>query len=313
VDLRELHLFARELHRSSRCDDAMLKLPGRDPSATAAAQVVPRLGRDLFLVAYERKGASMRVLASAALVLLGMSGLSGQEQTFEVKSGYHEGPAIRFQPALDWEALTPDEVRTVPIPTADAAIVARYSPLIDMYGSAEVITSTPVPGNLAGRNHYFLGTGGVGRLQLDSAEAVTRLRFNGQQTAVVGRISYGELYGSVSDRPTDAGGGFVLSSEAALRFDAQPSTFTADDLLTGSQAVEQTPDGYHGRGTTFWNIVAQYRFTVDSAQDEWLFVQWAPDRELFEIGCEYRYSLFRLAYDDQPPVQVAWTSYGCDV
>ena len=50
-----------------------------------------------------------------------------------------------------------------------------------------------------------------------------------------------------------------------------------------------------------------------SAQDHWLFVQWGPDRALFEIRCDYQHSLFRLADDDQPPVQVAWTWLGCDV
>ena len=241
-----------------------------------------------------------------------MSGLSGQERAFEVNSAYHEGTAIRFQPALDWEALVAHEVRTIPIPTSDGETVAKYSPLIDMYGGAEVITAVPVPTDMVGQHHYFLGAAGVDRLQLDSTQAVARLEFNSQQTSVVGRMSYGEIYGSAPDHPANAGGGFVLSSAGAVGFEAEPSTFTADELLTGSKAVQQTPEGYHGRGTTFWNIMAQYRLMMDASPDEWLFVQWEPDREMFEIGCEFRYSLFRLADAGTPPVQVAWTSYGCD-
>jgi hypothetical protein len=41
-----------------------------------------------------------------------------------------------------------------------------------------------------------------------------------------------------------------------------------------------------------------------------VFVQWIPDDELREAGCQYRFTLFKLA---QQPTVVSTTDYGCDV
>jgi hypothetical protein len=149
-------------------------------------------------------------------------------------------------------------------------------------------------------------------LQLDSAVVVTRLDLDPQGTAIEARRSWGQIYG----RPDGGGaesGGFVLRSESALTFRVTSSTFTPDDLLSQSTTIGREPNGdYFGRGTSFWHIVTQYRFTVDDDTRSWVFVQWAADSEMIEAGCQYRYELFELDASGTPS-QVVWTSYGCDV
>jgi len=51
-------------------------------------------------------------------------------------------------------------------------------------------------------------------------------------------------------------------------------------------------------------------FTLDFDKSRYVLVQWAPDTAMKEIGCEHRYSLFRL---DPAPVRIASNNYGCDV
>ena len=280
-------------------------------------------GDDIQLVAKRgRKLSARRREVGAQSTLWGLVALAallswpgpGQEVPFDVEPAYLEGEAIRFLPRIvDWESLVPEAIRNIPIPTADSAAVAEYGSLIDMFGGAELKSAVPLPEALAEQRHYFVDAQGLAELRLDSAHSVTRLDFNSRQTRIVGRQSWGQAYGTPSGRAAPSGGGFVVRSESSLSFDVMPTDFTPDDLLLGGDAARQTADGYYGQGEPFWEIFGQYGFTLEGERGEWVFVQWEPDRELFEAGCQYRYSLFRMNEDGVPPTQVSWTAYGCDV
>lgn len=258
----------------------------------------------------------MRLVVSMVVLLLGPSALVGQQAGFTVVSAYHEGTSLRFQlpPQTEWDWMVPEELGAIPIPTSDPAVVADLLPQLDDYGSAEVRTAVPVPDILAGQHLYFAGPSGIRPMVTDSAAATTHFTFNSAHDRIVNRAIRGEIYGSTPTRPGVRGGGFALYAEAPIEFKVQPASVTADDLLLGGATARPDPDGgYWGRGTAFWEVAAQYRFRTSDPRFTWIFVQWQPDRELFEAGCEYRYSLFRMDGSDEPPVQVAWTSYGCDV
>jgi hypothetical protein len=250
------------------------------------------------------------------LLALSIAAVNGaQVRPFEAVPAHHEHGALRFRPSeqIDWSSLASDELRGLRIPSRDSSVVARFAPRIDMFGGVEVETAIPVPPDLAARVYYFVGADGISELTLDSTKVVTRLEFDSQGTTLRERRSWGDLYGSPSGLTVLAGGGFVLHSERPISPQASPSNLTADELLTGSQTVQQTPEGgYWGRGTAFWEIETQYRLTVESVDGEWVFVQWAPDREMMEAGCRFRYELFQIG-PDGPAARIAWAAYGCDV
>ena len=256
----------------------------------------------------------MRSLFVGLLGILALANLDGQERPFEMESAYREGAALRFVPSqrIDWAGRAVEEIRNLPIPTQDAAIVARFARLVDMFGGVEVRSPSPTPAELADRVYYFAGADGISSMRIDSTVVVTRLELDGRATSLRGRRSWGEMYGGSAEAGS-AGGGFVLHSAGPLSFQTESSGMTADDLLLGSRTVQRTSDGgYWQRGTAFWEIVAQYRFSTDSVEGEWVFVQWAADRDMVEAGCQFRYQLFRVETAGAP-TQVAWTAYGCDV
>lgn len=252
----------------------------------------------------------------ACVIALSISGATGaQDRPFEVVPAHHTQSALRFRASqeIDWLSLASEEMRALQIPSRDSAVIARFAPLLDMFGGVEVDTAIVTPRDLAARRYYFAGTDGIREMAVDSTRVVTRLEFDSRSSAVQGRQSWGELYGSPNGLSALAGGGFVLHSERPLSFQTSPSGLTADELLTGSNTVQQTPaGGYWGRGTPFWEIEAQYRFIVESVAGDWVFVQWAPDREMIEAGCRFRYDLFQIT-PGGPATRVAWAAYGCDV
>ena len=240
---------------------------------------------------------------------------AGQERVFEVESAYHEGTTVQFGagPDRDWEAYVSQELWDIPIPTTDPAVLAELLPLIDAYGSAQVSESVPVPTLLSEQRYYFVGSTGLEPFEPDSASVTVRFSFNFRQNRVIDRVIWGDVYSGPLARSSE-GGGFVLRSKQPRGFEIRPSGFTADDLLLGGSTAARTSDGgYEGRGTAFWSIVVQYQFSLLDARGVWVFVQWKADDDLFEVGCQHRYSLFKLDEAGGPPTQVAWTSYGCDV
>lgn len=249
----------------------------------------------------------------AVLLAIPLSASAEQEPPFTVESAYHEGTAIAFTPSFefDWASLAPAELRDLSVPNQDPAVIARYAPDMDMFGTVEVQTAIATPIELTrGAVHYLVDDGGVTALALDSTRLVTRLEFDPQGTRIEQKSSWGRIFGTGTG-PAD-GGGFVLRASGPLDVRAAPSNLTADELLLGRDFVEQVPDGYFARGTPFWEIVAQHRFTVEGAEGAWVFVQWAADRDMVEAGCEYRYDLFRFGGDGSV-AREAWTAYGCDV
>lgn len=259
---------------------------------------------------------SVRFVALCGLASLTFvpSLLHGQERSFDVESAYYKGTAVSFWagPDLGW-ASVPQELKDIPVPTTDPAILAELLPVIDEYGAADLSESVPVPAVLAERAHYFVGNSGIEPIAVDSASVTVRFSFNFRQNRVIDREFWGQLYGGRPARLSE-GGGFVLRSKQPRDFDTRPSAFTADDLLLGGSTVEQTSDGgYVGRGTPFWSIVVQYQFSLVGVRGVWVFVQWKADDDLFEAGCQQRYSLFKLDEAGGPPTEVAWTRYGCDV
>lgn len=253
-----------------------------------------------------------RWLALALAIPLGAG--AEQERPFAVESAYHEATAIAFTPTLefDWASLAPAELRGLVVPNQDPAVLARYAPDVDMFGGVELRSAVPIPMEWTSAvSHYLVDAHGVTALALDSSLVVTRLELDPQGTRIEGKSSWGRIFGSAG-APAD-GGGFVLRASGSLSVRVTPSALTADELLSGRDFVEQTPDGgYFAQGTPFWEIVAQHRFTVEGAEGSWVFVQWAPDRDLVEAGCEYRYDLFRFDGDGSV-TREAWTAYGCDV
>jgi hypothetical protein len=249
-----------------------------------------------------------------ASTLLLVAGPAGAQAPFEAWSAYHDGPALRFTASeeIDWASRAPAELRDLPIPTTDPAVVARFRPDMDMFGGVEIGRTVPLPEAVAAGHVYFAGAHGISSIRLDSAVVVTRLDLDPQGTTIESRRSWGEIHGTPERSPGE-GGGFVLRSERPLSFRATPSTFTADDLLSRSTTIGRDPSGaYFGRGTAFWAIETQYRFSVDGDPRAWVFVQWAEDREMLEAGCQFRYEIFELDASGAA-TQVAWTSYGCDV
>ena len=258
----------------------------------------------------------MKPWVAGLLVAVPLVSGGPQETSFEPESAYHDGPVIRIQSfrQIDWEHLAPQETRSIPVPSQDPWILERHGRLIDLHGNVRIETAIDVPEELATRRYYLASATGIDPLRLDSARVVTRFEFNPTGTRLLSKAFWGEVFGSlIEERQGPTGGGFVLHPDRPLTFRVLGSELSADDLLLGSDVVAQTADGgYWGRGTAFWEIVAQYRFSIAPSAPEWLFVQWQADREMIEAGCEYRYDLFVIS-EDGPPARLAWTSYGCDV
>lgn len=241
------------------------------------------------------------------------SGQPIRAQAFTAEAAYHKNGVLWFvAPSREgWLELAPEHLRSLPIPTADPTIVGQLAPAMDMYGNVETRTATPIPPGLASRYYYFAGVGGVQPFTTDSVQVVTRLVLTHSGTRIRGRRAWGEVFGG-TDR-LSGGGGFVLIAEETLSFEERPAEFTADELFLGDDVATTGEEAqYDGRGTAFWEIEDQYRFSIPDVEGEWLFIQWAADRENRESGCEFRFDLFRI----EPGANVrrmTSNSYGCDV
>ncbi|MDH3223590.1 MAG: hypothetical protein OEO23_07730 [Gemmatimonadota bacterium] len=250
-------------------------------------------------------------------VCMAVCGVLGTEhlwaQAFTTERAYHRDHALWFvaPEQVGWEELAPEPVRDLPIPTSDPTIVGPLAPEMDMWSNVEFRTTVALPADLAARRVYFVGAEGVRPLRIDSTHVVTRLELNPSGTRLVSRRSWGEVFGA-TEVPAD-GGGFVLFSDRSLSFAEERAEFSADDLFLDSGVAASGPGGeYRARGTAFWDIAAQYRFSVAEVDGEWLFVQWVADRENQEGGCAFRYDLLELEAGSAVR-RLRWNNYGCDV
>lgn len=234
-------------------------------------------------------------------------------QTFTTASAYHRDGTLWFMaPSQEgWEELAPAHVRDLPIPTSDPGIVGPLASEMDMWGNVESRATVDLPADLASRYLYFVGSGGVRQLQVDSVQVVTRLSLNPNGTRLQGRQAWGEVFGTAEGLP--GGGGFVLIADRSDSFAVASAEFSADDVFqnTGIDALGGG-GSYLARGTAFWDIVVQYRVSTRETGREWWFVQWAADGENRNGGCRFRYDLLELE-DGRAVRRVAWNSYGCDV
>ncbi|MGE0159747.1 MAG: hypothetical protein AB7T31_10080 [Gemmatimonadales bacterium] len=254
------------------------------------------------------------LLAASTLLVSALPGPTSAQSPFEVRSIQHDAGGLWFlaPDEIDWASRAPADLRDLPIPTRDADLVARFAPEVDMFGGVEIGTTVPVPPEIAVRNVFFAGPDGIMPLRLDSAVAVTRLELDPQGATIEGRSSWGRIY-ATPERGPAAGGGFVLRAAGPLTFQLTSTDMNADDLLMRSTTIERTSDGgYFARGTAFWEIVAQYRFSIGADPRTWVFVQWAADDGMVEAGCAFRYELFELDANGGA-TSIGWTSYGCDV
>ena len=116
-------------------------------------------------------------------------------------------------------------------------------------------------------------------------------------------VFFGDALARAASAPRRVGGGFVLAGVSDKDITITESRRKAIDLLDAKALAA-------ARSTRFWNIVKQYEFRIAGDSATYVFVQWAPDDEVREAGCQFRFTLFKLTPE---PVVVATTDYGCDV
>lgn len=236
-------------------------------------------------------------------------------------AGMAAGPAPRIVPALHidathitisvdsfpWRDAAPLSVRQIEGVTVDSALRAVMTGQDDGMGSAYFPFLVSLTDSLRSLKYVLVHAGGVTPLRPDSLKGTMGMT---QAASSAGPVrlppSYtGDMHLSVPrGQGTLTGGGFLLISARAIRVTAQPSRYTADDLMSPGGA------DYFARGTPFWNILAQFAFRVDDDPVPYVFVQWAADKDGREGYCEFRFALFRFT---PQPTMVATSDYGCDV
>ena len=238
------------------------------------------------------------VSSVASLILLALS-----SPTPVVLSAYVDGNTLRFEAPTPqpWDRWLPTDLRLPSLaksPVHRQELFARRSE----YGSTEVALPLPLPRALAQRYYYLVNRSGQRRIRptglLETARIIWRDTTDDVQSV--------ETFGDIVLRQSDSSlGGFILTTESPLNLRVTPSRWSADDLLAPAGGT------YFGQGTSFRTVVAQFEITAGPpASAHWVFVQWLADTELKEIGCEYRFALFRL---EPGPSLVRTTDYGCDV
>lgn len=244
------------------------------------------------------RGSSLCVLLLVAL------SISVRAQTFQILPATHlDATHVAFSiEDFPWRNAAPLSLRQLEGSVPDDARRRELEKLDNDYG-AVLGFNPPVPDRLRSRHYLLIHAGGATRLRLDSLHGSARLDPPPTGQPIAGVTFFGEARAATINNHT-GGGGFVLSDARARTATITPSRYTADDLLG--------PGGgdYFARGTAFWKVLTQFAFTLDFDKRRYVFVQWEPDSEMKEIGCEHRYSLFRL---DPAPVQIASSNYGCDV
>jgi len=215
-----------------------------------------------------------------------------------------EGNHVSFQlPDFPWQENAPRQLRqlsSVPNRSLEALIRGHE----DDFGFARVRFNVRIPPDLRAKHYVLIDANGLVTLELDRLQGIARIPLPDGAAETRDIQFYGEAIAAPRQSSRRVAGGFVLITPTRPVLTVRPSGRTADDLL-GAGGVE-----YFGRGTPFRIIRAQYELRIDSDPAPYVFVQWGPDDELREAGCQYRFTLFKIT---MPPTVVSTTDYGCDV
>jgi hypothetical protein len=220
-----------------------------------------------------------------------------------VVSAYRTPQGVLFNPPreLPWDTLVPVHLRPAALSADHARRQRLFRARSEEYGFTEATFTLALLPDLEGRSYYLLDSAGVHVARPAGMLGTARIYWTGAGEVQEIR-AYGQL---VAPAPPGSNGGFVLSTENPVTLVLEPSRLSADELL----APRGT--GYAHRGTSFWEIVRQYRVRQTApAADSWIWVQWLSDTAMVEIGCGFRFSLF---HTEREPVPVGSTDYGCDV
>jgi hypothetical protein len=252
--------------------------------------------------------------------------LAGEPQ---VKSAYHRGDVIEFDPfvEMEWKRLARQNIREINVdrPSAreiKAKFKERYSEICNCY---RITYDAPLDPRLKQGFHYLASGEGVasltpkklsGQIVYRPKLPVTSERFQ-QHLGVVAAIS--------AETPTPSGGGFVFFSPVELTFAVQRLNVTSGGagpsfyVLRKSDTVYYTYKSVDGNERTLtkpakeashpMGIVTAYEIRAKPGYS-YAFVQWAADEKCDFGCCRYNYSLLRIRSTLE---EAAWTRYECDV
>jgi hypothetical protein len=252
----------------------------------------------------------IRAKTQAIVVGLALAALTappGHAQTAVafVSAIHTDDTHVSFQLAdFPWRESAPrqlQQISTTPLNRSLEALIRGHE---DDFGFASVPFNVRVPADFRSKYYVLVDANGLAAMKLDRLQGVARIPLPDGAAAAREVQFYGDAIASPRQGSRKVVGGFILITSTRAELAVRPSARTADDLL-GFGGVE-----YFGRGTPFRSIRAQYELRMASDPSPYVFVQWIPDDELREAGCQYRFTLFKLT--PQPTV-VSSTDYGCDV
>jgi hypothetical protein len=203
-----------------------------------------------------------------------------------------------------WKESAPRQLRQISTTSLNRSLEALIRGHEDDFGFASVPFHVRVPSDLSSKYYVLVDANGLAAMKIDRLQGVARIPLPNGAAAASEVQFYGDAIASPRQPSRKVVGGFILITSTRAELAVRPSARTADDLL-GFGGAE-----YFGRGTLFTSIRAQYELRIASNSSPYVFVQWIPDDELREAGCQYRFTLFKLT--PQPTV-VSTTDYGCDI
>jgi hypothetical protein len=244
-------------------------------------------------------------LALAALTALTAPPGHAQTDVAFVSAMHTDETHVSFQLAdFPWRENAPRQLRQISTTSLNRSLEALIRGHEDDFGFASVPFDVRVPADLRSKYYVLVDANGLAAMKLDRLQGVARIPLPDGAAAARDVQFYGDAIASPRQTSRKVAGGFILVTSTRAELAVRPSARTADDLL-GVGGVE-----YFGRGTPFRSIRAQYELRIASDPSPYVFIQWIPDDELREAGCQYRFTLFKLT--PQPTV-VSTTDYACDV
>jgi hypothetical protein len=202
-------------------------------------------------------------------------------------------------PDVDWLRAAPAELRRLESSAPDSRMTAILRTHQDDFGYAVMPFDVAVPGELKSRSYVLLDAAGASAMRVERLKGTARVSLDASPPEA-------RFFGDAVARPIGsrrAGGGFVLVGLRVVDVTIGESRREAADLV-GASALESAAS------TRFWTITRQYELRIAGDAATYVFVQWAPDDDVHEAGCQHRFTLFKLT---PSPVVVASTDYGCDV